>query len=152
MSDQPPIPRPALSDDTISYQREIAAGLPPDHPYRALIDGSLGKALAATGQDKPPAPDPRTPAQALHDRNYSVRPGSLPTHLSQLIEPGEPDNAKAVLEGTGRVYADVVAAARAALIHGGSQADPAKLSAAALLALAAYSDHLTKWAAGRPKE
>jgi hypothetical protein len=45
-----------------------------------------------------------------------------------------------------------VASAQSALTFAKLSVDAKTLSPAALLALAAYSDHLTRWATTRPKE
>jgi hypothetical protein len=152
MSDNP-ISRPSLSQATIDYNKSLLTPeVERDHPdYSRLIRNSLETALAASGQDKPPA-DPRTDQQRFHDMRYGVEPGRLPDHLMPLLVQGDADQGKAAIEGTGRDYAAVLDAARAALTHSNSQADPRTLSAGALVALAAYSDYLGRWAAGRPKK
>src|ERR1700730_8916279 len=139
MSDSP-ISTPQLSQATIDYNKSL---LTPEFEaanpgYARLIRDSLDTALKASGQDKPPPADTRSDPQQFHDPRWGVRPASLPTHLTNLLEVGEPDNAKAVLEATGRDYVATVTSAQAALIHGGSKADAKTLSPAALLALHAY--------------
>jgi hypothetical protein len=153
MSDNP-ISQPQLSQATIDYNRSLLTPqLRAEHPaYADLIERSLAQALAASGQDKPPQPDTRSSAQQYHDMRYGISPGALPPYLSTLLETGEADQGRAAIENTGRSYAAVLASATAALTHGKSAVDPRTLSAAALVALASYSDYIGKWAANRPKE
>jgi hypothetical protein len=146
------IPRPSLSQETIDYNRGmLTPAFERDHPdYARLIRDSFETALAATGYQPPT--DPRSDQQRFHDMRYGVEPGRLPDHLKPLLEAGEPDQGKTAIEATGRDYAAVLDAARVALSHGKSAVDPKALSAGALVALAAYSDYLGRWAAGRPRK
>jgi hypothetical protein len=153
-NDIPSISRPSISDATIqSYREMLTPQFKADHPqYAEMVERTLSDALKGSGQDKPPPADPRSDAQQLHDHRYSVSVGVLPPYLATLLEQGEADQGKAAIESTGRNYTEVLASARVALNHAKSQADPTRLSAGALVALAAYSDYLGRWAAGRPKK
>src|ERR1700730_17085976 len=105
MSDSP-ISTPQLSQATIDYNKSL---LTPEFEaanpgYARLIRDSLDTALKASGQDKPPPADTRSDPQAFHDRRYGITPGSLPSHLNALVQPGEVDQGKVSIEQTGRVY------------------------------------------------
>jgi hypothetical protein len=69
---------PSLSPEMIAYERGLLAdpAFCRDHPqHAAMIRATLDEALQATGW-QPPAGDPRTPAQQLHDRTLGVEPRS----------------------------------------------------------------------------
>jgi hypothetical protein len=151
-----PIGRPALADSTIQQYRDmLTLDLERDYPaHAAMIRSTLEAALKASGQDQAPAPDLRTPEQRFHDSRMSVAPGALPDSLAALVATGEPgtiEQTRTAIEGMGRSYSTVLADAKAALAHGQLTADPEKLSAAVLLQLSIYGQHLARWSHNRPK-
>jgi hypothetical protein len=121
----------------------------------------MTEALAATGQDQPPPPDERTPAQRLHDQRFGVSfapegtvklPGDLATVIERDAE-GEAPDPKAVaaqLAAAGMDPARVIADAQALLDKAGSPVKAAQLSAYSLAQLRVYAEHLRKHAASRP--
>jgi len=68
---------PRLSDTGIAFYRTLLndAAFVERYPSQAAaLRASFDSAIAATGQDQPPAPDERSPAQQLADRHFGVTP------------------------------------------------------------------------------
>src|ERR1700730_2778191 len=83
---------PRLSAETIAYQQGLLNDptFCRDHPqHAAMIRTSLDEALQATGY-VPPPPDPRTPAQQLHDRTLGVLPREPSQYEIELPRGYEP--------------------------------------------------------------
>lgn len=78
---------PRLSDAGIAYQQGLLADAKwcADFPAQAaMLRQTLAEALSATGQEKPSAPDDRTPAQQLHDRHLGVQKRQLSDFTVEL--------------------------------------------------------------------
>src|SRR5204862_1339258 len=81
---------PRLSEEGIAYQKSLLADAKWCEEYPAQADvlrRTLTEALAATGQNAEPAPDPRSAAQRLHDQRFGVAFAAdgnvvLPTELA----------------------------------------------------------------------
>src|SRR5438876_1065675 len=70
---------PRLSESAIEdYKRLLSdCTFEEEHPEQfAALKASVENALAATGQDREPPADPRSPAQRLHDQRMGVTPRS----------------------------------------------------------------------------
>jgi hypothetical protein len=134
---------PRLSEGFIDYTRSLLenAAWCEEHPVQAdNLRRTMTDALKATGQDRPPPPDPRSPAQALHDRRYGVSFSpegnvTLPEALAAVIareaedEPADRNAVAAQLTAAGMDPARVVADAQALLDKAGLPVKAGQLSA-----------------------
>src|SRR4051794_16663147 len=86
----------ALSTGTVAYYQSLLAQphFARDNPSQAaVVKNALDRAIISTGW-QPPPPDPRTPAQILHDDRHGVVARS-PTDYA----PGGPETAREALAG-----------------------------------------------------
>jgi hypothetical protein len=152
---------PQISAEGLAYYKSFL-----DNPAwceeNRVLAAMLREGIAATGQDQPPPPDERTPAQRLHDQRFGVSSApdgriKLPEALSAVIEreaADEPTDRNAVaaqLAAAGMDPARVIADAQALLDKAGSPIRAAQLSPYSLAQLRVYAEHLRKHAASRPR-
>ena len=113
MSDQPIGQQPQLSQERIATYREVLSrpGFEQADPITYnRIKAHIDNALAVTGQQLNPPPDPRTPQQIWYDTSHAMIPSP------QLVEAcvrdskiaADPAKTKVGFEKTGRSYSDAL--------------------------------------------
>jgi hypothetical protein len=149
---------PSLSDTAIAdYNRVLSdPTFQRDYPqqYAALKD-SVDRALAETGQDKPPPPDPRTPTQVAHDRQHGLtfaptgevalpEPLAKAMHRDVAADAPDPELVTRQLEAAGFDPEVAREDAKFALAQSRCDVPLERLSAHARAQLATFGSHLRK--------
>jgi hypothetical protein len=168
---------PRLSEAGIAYERDLLADAKwcEEHPANAeMLRRTLTEALAATGQDKEPAKDGRSPAQRLWDRQHAVEPHQpadyrdipqayqqfaaallLPQHVAKLVVNDalsggtKADAAKVLGEQTLKDAEALLS--RVAHLPDSAKVKASDLSPHVIAQLAVWHRHLTKAQQSRPK-
>jgi len=162
--DAPQPTGPRISESGLSYYKSLLENtrwVEENPSQAAMLKSSVESAIALTGQNLEPPADNRTLAQQAHDRLFGVSftpqgTPKLPSTLANLIErdAATPSDAKSVaaqLKGLGRDPEKALGEAQALLEKIGSQVKATALSAASVLQLGVYAEHLKKHAAKRPQ-
>lgn len=154
---------PKISEAGLSYYRSLLENpqwVQENPSQAAMLKSSVDQAIALTGQALSPPEDTRTLAQQQHDKMFGISftangAPKLPATLATLIErdvatPPDAQTVAAQLKQLGRDPDKVLTEAQALLDKIGSQVKATALSAASVLQLGIFGEHLKKHAAKRP--
>jgi hypothetical protein len=156
---------PSLSQGIVEYEEGLLrnqAWVQENPENAAMLRRTLDEAKAATGYQGTPV-DQRTPAQQLHDRQFSVSFGpsgevAMPDHLAGSIQreltlgqTPDPEIVAKQLVASGMNPDAVLTDARYALERAKSAVAVEKLGPHALAQLAVWGQHLKRHGESRPQ-